>query len=689
MFNNLTADPRAIPNLDFDAETPDFPLDEGDATQPVLREADRSVTDWLDAFVAQECDRAVLLRGVADVLTANRDAGWELLSLVDQYYRRKKLSVEDFHALNAQLQALLFGNPPAAKVAPVTIPPQALAPELRAAATVPTDAEGSGVTDRARPAPPRTIVVGELLRNRYRIQGIVGRGGMGIVYAAIDQYRLNEADGGQRVAIKVLNTDTAQRPQLLEELRGEFQRLQALSHPNIVRVHDFDRDGELTFFTMEHLNGASLGRVLAVRNSAALHRLHALSIIRQVGAAVAYAHSRGVVHGDLNPRNIFLTDDGEIRVLDFGASHRLRPDPAISDPAISEPDDPFRIAVATPSYASCEMLVGRPADTRDDVYSLACISYVLLRGKHPFHGSNALVARTKHLAPKRPAGLSARQWRALKAGLQVDRKNRPENMSAWLDDLSLPRKPTSLPPLPTLTNAPPPREGTMAWVTIGLIALAAGVFWWAQVNSDLVERAATQVAAVVRSPQGGEARAKSEANLAPQADQRVAPPAARPLAAPAPPKAAASTASAVPLTAAPHGATAHTIPSAREPAAPTTQRVAPTLARIELATDSLEISPLQPVASVVVQRRHNYRNGVSFSWWTESGTAKPGQDFVPVKPRMDYIPAGESETHLLVPIVADPRRHLAKNFYVIVGDPSDDATLGSRNITMVTIPAVN
>ena len=422
MLNNPTADSRAIPGLNFGTEAEDFLLAEGEATQPVLGEADRSVTDWLDAFVAQECDRAVLLRGVADLLTANRDAGWELLSLVDQYYRRKKISVEDFHALNAQLQVLLFGNPPAARVTPEPIPPKAFAPEVRPAVTPASDANAGAVTSGAQAAPPpRTIVVGELLRNRYRIQGIVGRGGMGIVYAAIDQYRLSEEDGGQRVAIKVLNSDSALRPQLLEELRGEFQRLQALSHPNIVRVHDFDRDKELTFFTMEHLSGASLGRVLGIRNSAALHRAHALSIVRQVGAAVAYAHSRGVVHGDLNPRNIFITDDGEIRVLDFGASHRMRP-----DPAISEPDDPSRIAVATPSYASCEMLVGRLADARDDIYSLACISYVLLRGKHPFHGNNALVARTKHLTPKRPAGLSARQWRALKTGLQVDRKNRPE-----------------------------------------------------------------------------------------------------------------------------------------------------------------------------------------------------------------------------------------------------------------------
>jgi serine/threonine protein kinase len=688
MFNNPTADARAIPGLNFGAEAEDFLQAEGEATQPVLREADRSVTDWLDAFVAQECDRAVMLRGVADLLAANRDAGWELLSLVDQYYRRKKISVEDFHALNAQLQALLFGNPPAARATPVPIPPKASAPEERPAVASASDASAAAAMGGAQQAPPpRTIVVGELLRNRYRIQGIVGRGGMGIVYAAIDQYRVNEEDGGQRVAIKVLNSDTALRPQLLEELRGEFQRLQALSHPNIVRVHDFDRDKELTFFTMEHLSGASLGRVLGIRNSAALHRAHALAIIRQVGAAVAYAHSRGVVHGDLNPRNVFITDDGEIRVLDFGASHRMRP-----DPAISEPDDPSRIAVATPSYASCEMLVGRLADTRDDIYSLACISYVLLRGKHPFHGNNALVARTRHLTPKRPAALSGRQWRALKAGLQVDRKNRPEDMSAWLDELSPSRKPVTLPSLPTLTSAQPPREGNAAWASVGLIALAAGIFWWAQANTDLVRRAAAEVAstsAALQSQVSGEVRTRAAAISPPQADQRMAPPAAQPVAPPMPPKGASSAASAVPVTGVSHVVTSHAIAPAREAAAPTTQRVAPPLARIELAADTLEVLPLQPVASVVVQRRHNYRNGVSFSWWTESGTARPGQDFVAVKARTDFIAAGENETHLLVPIVADPRRHLSKTFYVVVGDPSDDATLGSRTITMVTIPAVN
>ncbi len=670
------------PTLNLGSELENFLHSETETTQPVRREADRSVADWLDAFVAQECDRAVLLRGIADAVASNRDQGWELLALVDQYYRRKKISGDDFHALNAQLQIFLFGNPPVPPLIPLAAAPKAAAPGRQADAAPPSDAAANETTASPSPSPPRAIAIGEVLRSRYRIEGILGRGGMGTVYSAIDQYRLNDEQGGQRVALKVLNGETRQQSQLLAELRGEFQRLQTLSHPNIVRVHDFDRDGAVIFFTMEHLSGAPLARVLATRSASALHRSHAWAIIRQVGAAVAYAHSRGVVHGDLNPRNIFITDDGEIRVLDFGASHRLHP-----DPVIDEPEDPSRIAVATPSYASCELLVGRPADTQDDIYSLACIFYVLLRGKHPFHGNNALVARTKNLTPRRPPGLSAPQWRTLKAGLQVDRKRRPDNMQAWLKDFSFPQRASQLPTLTAVMGAQPPREGTSPWVMIGLIALAGGLFWWAQNNPELVQRVAANLsipALALRQPAGSPGRLLAAATPPEIASVRSTPP---PSAVVVPPAASAGSGQAA---AAPATST-QPIVSEHEPSAAAFSAAAatPTRARIELAADTLEVAPLQAVASVTVQRHRNYRNGVSFSWWTESGTAVPGQDFVPVNARTDYIGAGESETHLVVPIVSDPRRRLAKTFYVIVGDPSDNASLGSRTITMVTIPAID
>lgn len=90
-----------------------------------------------------------------------------------------------------------------------------------------------------------------------------------------------------------------------------------------------------------------------------------------------------------------------------------------------------------------------------------------------------------------------------------------------------------------------------------------------------------------------------------------------------------------------------------------------------------------------VHRRHNYRNGISFTWSTEPGTARPGQDFVPVNSRTEYMPAGDPEARLLVPIVSDPRRTTARTFYVVINSASDGATLGSRTLTMVTIPAAD
>ena len=176
---------------------------------------------------------------------------------------------------------------------------------------------------RCPSAGPREIAVGDLLRGRYRIKSVLGRGGMGTVFEAVDQYRLDLPDVDSRVAIKVLHTVVTKRPELLAELRREFLHLQSLSHPNIVRVHEYDRDGDTAFFTMEYLGGLSLGRVLSARRQVALNRPHALTMIRAVGAALAHAHDRRVVHGDLNPGNIFITDDGEVRVLDFGASHTL------------------------------------------------------------------------------------------------------------------------------------------------------------------------------------------------------------------------------------------------------------------------------------------------------------------------------------------------------------------------------
>src|ERR1019366_7491224 len=101
----------------------------------------------------------------------------------------------------------------------------------------------------------------------------------------------------------------------------------------------------------------------------------------------------------------------------------------------SEVDDQRPIAVATPTFASCQVLEGGVADARDDVYALACIAYTLLSGKHPFNDDTALKARTSRRIPKRPAGLTGRQWNALREGLRFDRERRPSDVGSWLERL--------------------------------------------------------------------------------------------------------------------------------------------------------------------------------------------------------------------------------------------------------------
>jgi serine/threonine protein kinase len=629
--------------------------------------------------------------------------------------------------------------------------------------------------DAAR-RPQRSLAEGDVLRGRYRVQGLLGQGGMGTVFAAIDQYRLERTNGDNRVAIKVLHTEVIKRPRLFAELRREFQHLQSLSHPNIVRVHEFDRDGDLAFFTMEYLNGTLLRRVLSAQESSTLYRPHALAIVRDVGAAVAHAHARGVVHGDLNPGNIFITDNGEVRVVDFGASHQLH-----RGPWISEFDNQQQIAVATLRYASCQLLEGEAADARDDVYALACITYVLLTGDHPFQEHTALKARTLRLTPSRPSGLSRRQWNALRAGLDFDREQRPADMQAWLDRLDLRAAAASLPALPSLMTVRVRRRSDMRrWAAVAAVtALIVACGWAVTANVDAMARAGAAVSAQFKSilastvtsqwwdkSLGGRGKAEpvieapaspapTDAAPEPRADRAAsqtkptsatpnsdssttaesrsrtgaaappvsagpAPPprasaAAPPAAAAAPPKAAPPSAAALtagnapsaagppapppkaaaPATAAPLPAaaplTAGTSPTAAgpskaaPPAAAAGQTGYPLRARIELVADNVEVSPTEGTARVMVHRSRLLRGDASFSWWTESGTAKPGRDFVGVKSQVEHIENGKDAASLVIPIVVDPSRRQSRSFYVVIDQSSDTAAVGPRTLTMVTI----
>jgi serine/threonine protein kinase len=543
-----------------------------------------------------------------------------------------------------------------------------------------------------RRAARREVAIGEVLRGRYVIKGVLGRGGTGTVFEAADLYRVDLPESGQRVALKVLHAKIAGKPQLFSELQREFQLLQSLSHPNVVKAFDLDRDGDIAFLTMEFLRGLSLTGVLAARNKVLFERAHALAIIRDVGSGVAHAHSRSVVHGDLNPGNIFITNEGEIRVLDFGAAH-----PSFGAPTVFAPSD--RSPIATPRYASPQVLEGHRPDSRDDVYSLACLAYVLLSGKHPFGAKTALGAQEQRLRPSRPGGLSWKEWRALRTGLAFDRERRPAEVAQWLESFDWSTAAPRLPALPTLVRVSPPRRHLLAvaaLVTAAVVGLLAALLW---ANAYFGwEKRSPPTATNGAEPQSDAPLPQSDPSSAapPPPRSAAAPPSSpapqAPLNSSSPPSSPAGdriklaarargVAASSPRTTTPAGASVlPTSPADGEPAGSLPR------SRIELVADTVDVPLTDPAARIVVRRRGSLQGTATFVWWTESGTAKPGQDFIAVEPHQEVIEEGKNSVSLFIPVVGDATRQQPKSFYVVINEPGPGVTLGARTLTMVTIP---
>jgi TolB-like protein/Tfp pilus assembly protein PilF/Ser/Thr protein kinase RdoA (MazF antagonist) len=209
----------------------------------------------------------------------------------------------------------------------------------------------------------------------YEILGLLGVGGMGEVYRARDT-RL-----GREVAIKVLPSALATDPDRLARFEREARAVAALSHPNILAIHDYGTHGQVTYAVTELLEGQTLRQRLE-RGSMLW------SEAAEVGAAIAdglaAAHDRGIVHRDLKPENLFLTADGRVKILDFGlARMQAQVDSdsvTASFAAVTQPG----LMMGTPGYMSPEQIRGEPADARSDLFALGCVLYEMVSGKRPF-----------------------------------------------------------------------------------------------------------------------------------------------------------------------------------------------------------------------------------------------------------------------------------------------------------------
>ena len=277
--------------------------------------------------------------------------------------------------------------------------------------------------------PYQELTVGSTLKNRFVLEKLLGVGGMGMVFKATDLRKIEAQDKDPYVALKVLNQDFQSNPMALVSLQRETKRAQTLSHPNIIKVFDFDRDGGHVFMSMEYLQGKPLSHLIKEYPEGMPFK-QAWTIIHDMADALRHAHKKNIVHSDFKPGNVLIDENGEVRVLDFGIACAIgRSDKDHQDATVF---NARALGAYTPAYASLEQLQNSDPDPRDDIYALACVSYELLTGKHPFGRLSADKAMEVNLQVKPIAKLSRRQTKGLQKALAFEQTARTKTIDAFL-----------------------------------------------------------------------------------------------------------------------------------------------------------------------------------------------------------------------------------------------------------------
>lgn len=233
---------------------------------------------------------------------------------------------------------------------------------------------------------------------QYQIEAPLGAGGMGEVYRAYD----TKLD--RQVAIKILPPTLAGDPTSLARFEREAKAVAALSHPNILAIHDFGTDGQTAFAVMELLEGQTLRARLA---DGALPVRKAIDIAVQIARGLAAAHARDIVHRDLKPDNVFIAPNGHVKILDFGLAKAIAPNPSASETiAVTKEDTTPGMVVGTVGYMSPEQIRGAIIDQRSDIFAFGAVVYELLTGRRAFgrdSTAETMAAILKEDAPDLPA----------------------------------------------------------------------------------------------------------------------------------------------------------------------------------------------------------------------------------------------------------------------------------------------
>ncbi|HEY8641181.1 MAG TPA: serine/threonine-protein kinase [Candidatus Dormibacteraeota bacterium] len=291
----------------------------------------------------------------------------------------------------------------------------------------------------------------------HEIKERLGAGGMAVVYRAIQQPL------GREVALKVLAPALVAEPGFSQRFENEARALAALDHPNILPIYDFDRAGELVYFTMPLVRGGSLRDLM---REGPIKPVDGWRYLRETGDALHHAHEAGIIHRDLKPGNVLIHADGRALLADFGLARTATQDLQLTAVGFT---------VGTPGYMAPEQVLGHPVDRRADIYSLAVIVFEMLTGRPPFTGTTPMeVANFTVNAPIPSAcainhNLPDELDRLLEKALAKDPSARPPSAAIFVQEMGrLPQRrvvssavapmrdaPAPAPPAPPAATPPP------------------------------------------------------------------------------------------------------------------------------------------------------------------------------------------------------------------------------------------
>jgi serine/threonine-protein kinase len=274
---------------------------------------------------------------------------------------------------------------------------------------------------------------GQTFAGRYRIEQILGRGGMGVVYKAIDT-QLDET-----VAIKTLPGDVMQRsPEDLERFKREIRLARKITHRNVLRTYDYGEADGVYFISMEFVRGYTLSEL--EQETRELATRAAMGIARQICRGLHAAHEQGIIHRDIKPQNVLIDSKGEVKLMDFGIARVAESTEAMTQAGL---------IVGTPHYMSPEQVQGNTLDPRSDVYSMGILIYEMLVGRRPFEATSLTGVLAAHITEKPKPVVDVRP----EVGQQIsdiimrclakDPKQRYADAGALLNDLDRVQAPTA------------------------------------------------------------------------------------------------------------------------------------------------------------------------------------------------------------------------------------------------------